>query len=186
MTTISLISFITALYLSIELPNKVYPFYWKDFFNFEKDSLKLRDRFALMFGCSLASLVVTVTFFLDYYNFDLEKLRQKNSTDAVFLNKTFIPFLYSGVSYLWLLFIIIYYYFVMRKNQVKFNDVNKHQTEARIVTKIETGNKKISNNIFIGLIVFVISSIGEGFFQDLIYTPILKPLLCKFLNVCCS
>jgi hypothetical protein len=41
-------------------------------------------------------------------------------------------------------------------------------------------------SLLIVLLIFVLGAIGEAFFQDLLYEPLLKPFLCKFNTSFCK
>jgi hypothetical protein len=175
MTTFSAITFIVSFWLALSLPFHVYPFYLvKDFFNFRKDWLRMRDFFMLLIiGAGIAFLIAG-SIFKDFYNV------------IAFQENNFDPKAISLAGTLWLLFILSYYYFVMRHNKVKKESIVENIKNKPIIEKLNESGNKINRNLLFGLVIFIITSIGEGFFQDLIYNPFLKPLLCKTIGILCE
>lgn len=174
MVTFAVVSSIVAFWLTISLPNQVYPYYLKDFFNFKRNWQRLRDYFILLLGGPTIAFLITTALFKDIYN--IVPFQEGDSDPKPF----------SLAASLWLLFIIFYYYFVMRHNRVKKTNMPDNPQNRQLIDKISETDSKINRKLLLGFIIFIITSIGEGFFQDLIYHPFLKPTLCKFIGILCN
>lgn len=174
MVTFAVVSSIVAFWLTLSLPNQVYPYYLKDFFNFRRNWQRLRDYFILLFGGPTIAFLITTALFKDIYNVIPF---QEGDTD---------PKPFSLAASLWLLFIIFYYYLVMRHNRVESKNIVGNSRNRHLIDEISETDGKINRKLFIALIIFIITSIGEGFFQDLLYNPFLKPLLCKAIGILCG
>lgn len=57
---------------------------------------------------------------------------------------------------------------------------------GEILVKENTSYTKFLWSFFISFIFFIFASVGEGFWQDLLYDPFLKPFLCKFIKILCT
>ena len=135
----------------------------------------MRDGFGLMFIPTTAAIAISYSIMKDIYGeIQIPVIDSEKQTVLMAL-----------IVVIWLPLIWTYYFLVMRKRRIKKipNDIVKDREV--IINKINKSNKVININLIITPVVFVFLSIGEGFFQDLLYHPFLKPFLCNTFEILC-
>ncbi len=94
---------------------------------------------------------------------------------------------------LWLSFILIYDLLVMRKKRVSSAKLrgpaklkNREVSVEDVDRRRQEMRRGIRKNWLAALVAFGALSVGEGFIQDLLYVPYVKPFFCDKFSILCQ
>lgn len=74
---------------------------------------------------------------------------------------------------------------ILRKLDSK-GDYGVKKALVEVIVKENTSSRKFGFTVLGGFLFFILTSIGEGFWQDLLYEPYLKPFLCTIHENFCK
>lgn len=143
---------------------------------FRRATHRARDSFGLMLFGWIIPFFTAKSILMDYYGITSEEFLRRLS-DVVFKDDTQSNLL-SLTVILALLYLLFYDYFILRpyrlRNAVPNNPI-----------KVEKVSKRTLNTILLSSITFISVTIGESFFNDVLYKP-LKYFICAHFHLLCD